>query len=192
MHASMYRNGPDGDTSMPGLIDDAGGFFAIQDCQSFPCQGDGDEELLFTVSFVALASGTVTFDVGEPNDPTPVHDALVFGSNEPVAVEDIHFIDDTLLVAAPTPADLVTDLLGDLEAIDIPDGYRNNLENKLHRALDEFNAGDLEKGIKKMNAFIKAVEAQRGKKITEADADFLIASATRIIDLASSNSTLLV
>jgi hypothetical protein len=119
-HATMYRNGPDGDTSAPGLIDDAGGFFAVQDCQSFPCHGDGDQELLFSVSFVALASGMVTSDVGEPNDPTPVHDTLVFGSNEPVAVEDINFIDDTLLVTAPTPADLVTDLLGDLEAIDIP------------------------------------------------------------------------
>jgi hypothetical protein len=40
-----------------------------------------------------------------------------------------------------------------------------------------------------MNAFINAVQAQRGIKITEADADFLIASATRIINLASSNIT---
>jgi hypothetical protein len=188
-HATMYRNGPDGDTSTPGLIDDAGGFFAFQDCQSFPCQGDGDQELLFSVPFVALASGTVTFDVGEPNDPTPVHDALVIGSNDPVAVEDIHFVDDALLISAPTPAELVTDLLGDLEELDIHAGIRNSLETKLNGALAKFNAGDLEAGIIKMNAFINAVEAQRGKKITQADADFLIDSATTIINLASSHLT---
>ena len=188
-HATMYRNGPDGDTSTPGLIDDAGGFFAVQDCQSFPCHGDGDQELLFSVSFVAIASGTVTFDVGEPNDPTPVHDALVFGSNGPVAVEDIHFVDDTLLITAPTPADLVTDILEDLDEMDIHHGIRNSLEAKLNGALAKFNAGDVESGISKMNAFIDAVEAQRGKEITEADAEFLIASATTIINLASSNIT---
>jgi hypothetical protein len=188
-HPTMYRNGPDGDTSTPGLIDDAGGFFAFQDCQSFPCHGDGDQELLFSVPFVALASGTVTFDIGEPNDPTPVHDALVFGSNEPVAVEDIDFVDDTLLITAPTPADLVTDLLGDLEGMDIHHGIQNSLEAKLNGALAKFNAGDLESGVNRMNAFINGVEAQRGKTITVAEADFLIDSATTIINLASSHLT---
>jgi hypothetical protein len=191
-HATMYRNGPDGDTSTPGLIDDAGGFFAFQDCQSFPCHGDGDQELLFSVPFVALASGTVTFDVGEPNDPTPVHDALVFGSNEPVAVEDINFVDDTLLITAPTPADLVTDLLEDLEEMEIDEGYVNSLEAKLNAALAAFNAEDVEGGIDELNAFINAVEAQRGKKIAASDADFLIASANTIIDVATAELSLLV
>jgi len=44
----------------------------------------------------------------------------------------------------------------------------------------------LEKGqqnaaINKLNAFINQVEAQRGKKITDEDADVLISAAQRII-----------
>ena len=66
-HGALYPNGVDGDTSTPGLIDDAGGFF---NCTTFPCFGDGEEELLFSVPFVATAAGTVSFDVGPPNDPT--------------------------------------------------------------------------------------------------------------------------
>jgi hypothetical protein len=191
-HATMYRNGPDGDTSTPGLIDDAGGFFAFQDCQSFPCHGDGDQELLFSVPFVALASGTVTFDVGEPDDPTPVHDALVFGSNDPVAVEDIVFLDDTLEITAPTPTELVTELLADLDEMEIEDGFVNSLEAKLNGALSAFNEENVEGGIEELNAFINAVQAQRGKKISEGDADFLIASATSIIDMARAELSILV
>lgn len=192
MHATLYHNGPDGDTSTPGLIDDAGGFFAFQDCQSFPCHGDGDQELLFTVPFVALAAGSVTFDVGEPNDPTPVHDALVFDSNEPVAVEDIHFVDATLVIAAPTPEDLATDLLKDLETMEIDEGTVDALEATLRGAVDKFSAGDFDSGIHKMNALINAIEAQRGKKISEEDADFLIGAANTIIDLATAELGMLV
>jgi hypothetical protein len=93
------------------------------------------------------------------------------------------------VITAPTPADLVTDLLKDLEEMEINEGYVNSLEAKLNAALAAFNAEDVEGGIDELNSFINAVEAQRGKKITEADADFLIASATTIINLASSNIT---
>jgi hypothetical protein len=191
-HSTLYRNGRDGDTSVAGLIDDAGGIFAIQDCTSFPCTGDGDEELLFSIPLVAIASGTVIFDVGPANDPTPVHNILIFGSNLPVASEDIDFIDETLLVTQPTATDLLSQLISNLESISVENGLRNALEAKLNGALRAFpaeNGDHRQDGVNKLNAFIHLVEAQRGKAISDADADFLIDSATTIINLASSNIT---
>jgi hypothetical protein len=186
-HGALYPIVVDGDTSTPGLIDDAGGVF---NCTSFPCFGDGDEELLFSVPFVATAAGTLTFDVGPPNDPTPVHDALLFGLNEPVPIQDIDFVDATLVVSQPTPADLVRQLISNVESMPIDHGVRNALEAKLNAALSSFtedNGDSQHHGINTLNAFINSVEAQRGKELSDADADFLIDSATTFINLASSN-----
>jgi len=44
------------------------------------------------------------------------------------------------------------------------------------------NKGQENAAINKLNAFINQIEAQRGKKITDEEADTLIAEAQRIID----------
>jgi hypothetical protein len=186
----LYPNGVEGDLSTPGVINDAGAFF---NCTEFPCFGDGDEELLFSIPFVATAAGTVTFDVEPPNDPTPVHDSLLFGINGAIAVEDIDFIDSTLEVTAPTPTDLLNDLRSDLESLELDRGVRNALDARLQGALQSLtsdNANTRQDGINKLNAFISYVDAQRGKKIGDADADFLIDAATTIIKLATGGSGL--
>lgn len=63
-------------------------------------------------------------------------------------------------------------------------GIENSLDAKLDaavQALDDINQNNDVAAINTLGAFINAVEAQRGKKITEADADALIAAAQEII-----------
>lgn len=68
-----------------------------------------------------------------------------------------------------------------LDELDIPNGTRNSLGSKLDAATKSFNKGKVGTGVNQMNAFINAVEAQNGKKLTEADAAALISLAQKII-----------
>jgi hypothetical protein len=65
----------------------------------------------------------------------------------------------------------------------LPQGLENSLIRKLDKASEQISAG-LEPGaIRSLGAFINKVEAQQGKKIEQADADSLIASAEATIAL---------
>ena len=69
-------------------------------------------------------------------------------------------------------------------ALDLDKGIGKSLDKKLNNALDALTAENADKrndAIQKLSAFINAVEAQRGKKIDEADADLLVEWAEAII-----------
>lgn len=66
--------------------------------------------------------------------------------------------------------------------LDLEDGLENALVSKLDSAQDALDRGNNEAAINKLLAFINQVEAQRGKKIKEIDADLLIAFAWNIIN----------
>lgn len=90
----------------------------------------------------------------------------------------------------------VEELMTTLDGMDIQQGVKNSLKSKLENALDKLNTalddtlnGDenhADKMIKcaqnKLNAFINEVEAQRGKKISNEDADILVNAAQTIIE----------
>lgn len=61
-----------------------------------------------------------------------------------------------------------------------PDGFANSLIVKLQAALDALAADDSATGCTALQDFLNQVAAQRGKKLTEAQADALTAAATRI------------
>ncbi|MFH1724428.1 MAG: NosD domain-containing protein [Elusimicrobiota bacterium] len=75
-------------------------------------------------------------------------------------------------------ADGCTDRLGDapafVEELDLPGGTANALGSKLEEAIESAAKGNTTPAINKLRALINSVEAQRGKKISEADADALI------------------
>jgi len=82
----------------------------------------------------------------------------------------------------------VVDLAQDVIALNLQEGISNSLDAKLEaamQALDDINENNDVAAINTLEAFINAVEAQRGNKISEADADALIASAQEIIELLS-------
>ena len=73
-------------------------------------------------------------------------------------------------------------------SLNIKQGISNSFDAKLSsalKALDDLNENNDVAAINSLNAFINAVEAQRGKEISEADADSLISQTQAIIDLLS-------
>jgi len=92
-------------------------------------------------------------------------------------------------VCEPTdPVELLVDLAQDVIALNLQQGISNSLDAKLDaamQALDDINESNDVAAINTLQAFINAVEAQRGNKIPEADADALIAVAQEIINLLS-------
>ncbi len=70
--------------------------------------------------------------------------------------------------------------------MNLQQGIDNSLDAKLdaaYNALDDVNENNNVAAINSLNAFIDAVEAQRGNKISNAQADDLIAEAESIIAL---------
>ncbi|MDT8305124.1 MAG: hypothetical protein RRC07_04255, partial [Anaerolineae bacterium] len=71
------------------------------------------------------------------------------------------------------------------ESMNLQQGIDNGLDAKLEAALgalDELNEQDTAAAMNTLLAFINNVEAQRGNKITDEQADILIAEAQQIID----------
>jgi len=88
--------------------------------------------------------------------------------------------------ALPEPEQLLADLIDYVAGLNFQNGIANSLDAKLDavlQALDDLNENNDVAAVNALNAFINAVEAQRGNKIPEEDADALIDAAQQIIDL---------
>jgi hypothetical protein len=96
-HGQEYLNQRSGDTTTPGLVDEAGGF----SISTTPI--GGDEFLLLSVPMQADAAGLVGF-AGDPADITPAHFVLVFGSGQPVDANLIDYGAAELVITAPPAA----------------------------------------------------------------------------------------
>jgi parallel beta-helix repeat protein len=88
----------------------------------------------------------------------------------------------------PTPQTKIVELIDTVEVMNLHQGIDNSLDAKLDaaaNALDDVNQNNDVAAINSLNAFINAVEAQRDNKITNEQADTLIADANYIITLLS-------
>ncbi|UCG36304.1 MAG: hypothetical protein JSV64_06740 [Candidatus Bathyarchaeota archaeon] len=81
------------------------------------------------------------------------------------------------------PDDLMPRMIETIEDWNLQQGTENSLTSTVDAALDLLNAGNEIGAIHKLMDFINQVEAKRGKKLTDRQADYLIAEAQRIIDL---------
>jgi hypothetical protein len=90
-------------------------------------------------------------------------------------------IDDIRIYNGAVPEQAVG-LIHTLESIDIAHGILNSLWAKLNSALRSLSKGNQNAAINKLNALINEIEAQRGKAISESDADELIAQVQDVID----------
>ena len=89
------------------------------------------------------------------------------------------------VLAEDIPA-LLEDLISNVEGMNLQQGIDNSLDAKLSAALDaleSMNADKRNDAVNKLYALINEVEAQREKKITNQQANYLILEAQRIIDL---------
>ena len=82
------------------------------------------------------------------------------------------------------PEQAIHDLIDLVESMNLQQGIDNSLDAKLTSvlaSLEAVNADQRNDAINKLYAFINEVEAQRGSKITDEQADSLIVAAQRII-----------
>jgi hypothetical protein len=89
---------------------------------------------------------------------------------------------DFAVMTAPTIGDLIVRV----EEMNLHQGIENSLDAKLAAAQDAINAnnnGQYQTAISKLNSFITEVEAQRGNKLTNSQADELHAFAINLINL---------
>jgi len=89
---------------------------------------------------------------------------------------------DTTIVTVQTPEEAIQDLISDVEGMNLAKGVENSLTSKLEGAIASLSRNQKNVATKQLYAFIKEVEAQRGKEIAYEQADELIAKAQRVID----------
>jgi len=85
-----------------------------------------------------------------------------------------------------TPQVRIEQLITKVLSLNLQQGISNSLDSKLDavkKALEDVNENNDGAAINALGAFINAVNAQRGGKISEEDADALIEMAQQIIDL---------
>lgn len=88
---------------------------------------------------------------------------------------------DTVVITVRTPAQAVRGLIDDIRGMGLPATTQNGLIAKLKDAAAALDKGHVRPAIGKLNDFINQVEALRGKRLTEAQANQLVASAQRIL-----------
>jgi len=91
--------------------------------------------------------------------------------------------------ASTEPVDLLAELSKDIDTISLGRGIANSLLVKLGATLQLLEDDTTDNNVAAINslqAFINAVESQRGKKILEEDAGYLITAAQQIINILSS------
>lgn len=100
--------------------------------------------------------------------------------------EGLDFSANYAIVLRSYPVELLLDLVETVDRLELMNGIEVRLTARLNAALGVLQDSDEEndpEARNALNAFINQVNAQRGKKIPEADADGLISAASEIIDL---------
>jgi hypothetical protein len=82
----------------------------------------------------------------------------------------------------PNPKESTQKLIETIKTWNLPKGTENSLTSKLQNAIQSLEKGQQNAAINKLNAFINEVQAQRNKKLTNEQANMLIAEAQRIIN----------
>ena len=70
----------------------------------------------------------------------------------------------------------------EIEEMNLTSGLNESLTSTLENAIEKIEEGQNHTASNKLEAFINKVEAQRGKKLTDEEADALIEAAQAIID----------
>ena len=99
-------------------------------------------------------------------------------------------IDNVLYSTSPddvfqTPLESINELINHVKTLNLQQGISNSLDSKLeaaNSALSDVNQNNNQAAINSLQAFINAVEAQRGNKITNEQADQLTTAAQAIIN----------
>ena len=115
------------------------------------------------VAYTAPASpGTVTITATYKGDPTHAESS------------------GTAVVTVQTPQEETQSLVTTVNCMNLPGGTTTSLDSKLNAAINSLNAGNNGTAVNQLNAFINYVNAQAGKKISQAQAQELVSDAQAI------------
>ncbi|MFH1723171.1 MAG: PKD domain-containing protein [Elusimicrobiota bacterium] len=89
-------------------------------------------------------------------------------------------------VTVKTPAEGATDIIEEITELGLPAGTEESLVSKLENAAKSLESGNANAGTNQLEAFINSVEAQKGKKLTDEQAEAFIAAAELLIAGAGS------
>ncbi|MGC1709419.1 MAG: HYR domain-containing protein, partial [Nitrosotalea sp.] len=92
---------------------------------------------------------------------------------------------ETFTVTVLTPAGAIQQIINNISSMNLDHGTMTSLDAKLNAAISSLNSGDGNTAKNQLSAFINEVNALAGKKITQDDADKLIAAAQNIINSIS-------
>ncbi len=125
-----------------------------------------------------LASTTATTPNGQPID-TAVAGAKTFAVVSTDLAGNVNSVVNTYTVLSPAQAAqlLVTTVTG----LNLPNGTETSLTSKLDAAFASLQQGQNNAAVNQLNAFVNQVNAQRGKALTDEQANALIQAAQKII-----------
>lgn len=135
------------------------------------------------VNWMQFTSDNADFDVSAVTDAHPqILASTVYNLSSQIRWK---LTNVTATKISKTPEDAVKDLVSIVVNLNIESGLSNSLDSKLESVLnvvDDLNENNDVAAINSLYAFIHAVEAQRGKSISDEDANKLIDAALAIID----------
>ena len=167
------------------------------------------EVLLKTRMSLTLLALAVNMALHQPITAQPTVARTVFGNGATKADDGVFQVVGTLaqptigtlsgidhqtrigfwVARAKTAESETEDLISEIEDLNLPAGTENSLTSKLNNALTKLEQGNPNAAINQLNGFINQVNAQAGKKISQSDADALIAQAQAIINAVESGGS---
>ena len=161
--------------------DDGGGFLTAAgdqvntDPMLGPLQDNGGPTFTH-----ALLPGSPAIDAGDPNfTPPPDFDQRGPGFPRVVGCHiDIGAFE--VQETACSPAGRIDNLISLVQGLGLPAGPANSLSVKLEAAASALGRGNIQAACGSLGAFLNEVNAQKGKKLTVAQANLLVSEVTRI------------
>lgn len=136
-----------------------------------------------TISGYVNSEQVISFDDGTTASGMPGFWVSQIGQGY---MDNLLITDDAITGA---PQQQLTNLIATVEDFNLIQGISNSLDTKLENAqqsLADLNAYNDQAAVSSLQSFINAVEAQRGNKITNEQADVLVARAQELINFLSS------
>lgn len=181
----LYTTGPSANPRGLALALDTGRMYWAEENAVYAANVDGSNVSVFFTGTYPLA---VAVDSAEQKAYWTDNgtDTISRANYDGTGVEILYSSDaegnpDGLALALETPAQAVYELISTVESLNLPREIERSLKSSLEGAVESLAKGNDEAAIGKLEAFVNKVEAQRGKKIEEANADSMVVAAEEII-----------
>ncbi len=136
---------------------------------------DSDGNLLHELRYDGPASG---IDEAYLVAVDPLGNIYIFGTTEGIGT----YYDMTLIKYTVSTEEALENLIAFVNTMDIHAGIKNSLGSKLENIQKSLDKGNEKAALNMLEAFMNEVEAQRGKKLSETEANQLIYGAQWLID----------